>query len=154
MPWPFSHRAPFRALALFPALAQGDVSARAPFMASVQGRVGARGTDLGRFCADLGSIWGGGEGPGTSAGPSRGALFANLTFFSSEVDLWLILPLPRSLWRALWPPLGALWAALVPLGTPLWAPKGALGVAWGPSWGAFWRSWATLGPLKAPGTPW
>ena len=108
------------------------------------------GTILGRFGVDLGE----GEVPGTSAGPSRGALFANLTFFASEADLGSILPLPRSLWRALWPPLGALWAALVPLGTPLWAPKGALGAAWGSSWGAFLRSWATLGPPKAPGSPW
>ena len=75
---------------------------------------------------------GGGEVPGTSAGPSRGALFANLTFFASEADLGSILPLPRSLGRALWPPLGALWAALVALGTPLWAPKNALWAAWGP----------------------
>ena len=97
---------------------------------------------------------GGGEVPGTSAGPSRGALFANLTFFASEADLGSILPLPRSLWRALWPPLGALWAALVALGTPLWAPKGVLGAAWGPSWSAFLRSWAKLGPPMAPGTFW
>ena len=94
------------------------------------------GTILGRFGVDLG----GGEVPGTSAGPSRGALFANLTFFASEADLGSILPLPRSLWRALWPPLGALWAVLVALGTPLWAPKGVLGDAWGPSWSAFLRA--------------
>ena len=155
MPWPFSHRAPFRALAPFLALAQAEVSAQAPFMASVQGRVEARGTDLGRFLDDLGSIWGGGgEVPRTSAGPSRGALFANLTFFASEVDLWLILPFPRTRWRGLGLPLATLWTVLIPLGTPLCAPKDALGVAWGPSWAAFWRSCATLGPPKAPGTPW
>ena len=86
------------------------------------------GTILGRFGVNLE----GGGVPGTSAGPSRGALFANLTFFASEADLGSILPLPRSLGRALWPPLGAFWAALVALGTPLWAPKNALWAAWDP----------------------
>ena len=108
------------------------------------------GAILGRFGVDLG----GGEVPRTSAGPSRGALFANLTFFASEVDLWLILPFPRTRWRGLGLPLATLWTVLIPLGTPLCAPKDALGVAWGPSWAAFWRSCATLGPPKAPGTPW
>ena len=153
------------ALALF---AQGAVSCSGPLPGPRAGRRFAPGPlhglragpcwgsrdRLGAILCRLGVDLGGGEVPGTSAGPSRGALFANLTFFASEVDLWSILPLPRSLWRALWPPLGAVWAALVPLGTPLGASKGALGVAWAPSWGAFWRSWATLGPLKAPGMPW
>ena len=81
---------------------------------------------------DFGPIWGrsrGGEVPETSAGPSRGALSANLPFFPSDTHLGSILPLLRSLLRARWPPLGALWAALVALGTALGAPKCALWAA-------------------------
>ena len=65
--------------------------------------------------------------PGASAGAGRGALLAKLSVFASATDFGLILPLPATLWGALWPSLGAPLGILVAPGVGLGIPEGALG---------------------------